>query len=289
MKNLFKGLSLCLVVFALVMGLGVLQASASSIYAVGAITETGALTITAGGTLAVVTGTNALNLGTDAAAKTITIGNNTTTSALALISGTGDVTIASADDIFINSSTDGNVINIGTTTGIGSIINIGTSDTASSIYIGTAASNLIAIGNGAFVTPVTIGSTNTTSTTTINSGTTTGRLVLAGSGQIDISGTAPAAPAATGAGTGTITANSTDAVGQIGVDSQVANTALVLTFNKTWAVAPLCVVSGADAGGAAAIGEAAGVIVTSTATTMTLTYTGVASAKTFNYHCFKTT
>ena len=171
------------------------------------------------------------------------------------------------NSLFDNTTTANTTMFAGVTTGT---ITIAGAVTTGNIAIGAAGAN----GN----------------TVTINTGsTTTGRVILAGSGQLDFNGTAPGAPAATGAGTGTITANSTDAVGQIGVDSQVANTALVLTFAKTYTVAPLCVFSGADAGAAAAIGQAAGVIVTSDATTMTLTYVGVAAAKTFNYHCFKAT
>jgi hypothetical protein len=146
----------------------------------------------------------------------------------------------------------------------------------------------ISIGTAAVANVVTIGSTNGAASTTINSG--TGRVVLAGSAQLDFNGTAPAAPADTGgAGPATIIANSTDSVGQIAVPSEAGNTALVLTFNATYSVAPICVIAGADAGAAAVIGSAAGAIVTSTATTMTITYAGIASAKTFNYHCFKTT
>ncbi len=54
----------------------------------------------------------AINIGTGAAARTTTIGNNTTTSALALTSGTGDITLSSTDDISIN-STDSTFFNPG--------------------------------------------------------------------------------------------------------------------------------------------------------------------------------
>jgi len=53
----------------------------------------GAMTLSSGGALGIDTvGTDAINLGTEGAAKTITIGNDTGTSALILKSGTGGIT-----------------------------------------------------------------------------------------------------------------------------------------------------------------------------------------------------
>ena len=117
---------------------------------------------------------------------------------------------------------------------------------------------------------------------------TDGRIILTG-GQLDISGTVPTVAVTGGAGSASIVANSTDTAGQVAATSDASNTAIVLTFAATYTVAPICVISGVDAGGANAIGSATGVKVTSTATTMTLTYTGIAEAKTFNYHCVKST
>lgn len=239
----------------------------------------------------------AITIGSGAAVNAVTVGSTNTTSATTINAGTGNLNIgndavAKITTINIGAQATGqDLVAVGSAHASSTLTLEGGTD-AGAILIGNGATaHGIQIGTGAAVNTVSVGSTNTTSTTTINSGTTTtGRVILAGSGQLDFNATAPAAPAATGGGTGTIAANSTDAVGQIGVDANGGNTALVLTFNKTYTVAPICVVSGADAGGAAAIGEAAGVIVTSAATTMTLTYTAnVATAKTFNYHCFKTT
>lgn len=122
---------------------------------------------------------------------------------------------------------------------------------------------------------------------TISNGT-DGRIILTG-GQLDISGTVPTVAVTGGAGSASIIANSTDTAGQVSATSDASNTAIVLTFASTYTVAPICVISGVDAGGANAIGSATGVKVTSTATTMTLTYAGIAEAKTFNYYCIKST
>jgi len=104
MKNIFKSLGLSSLALVLVVGLGVSNAGtayATTTYAVNAITETGALTVTSAGALGLVAGANAINIGADATAKTITIGNGTGAAATVLNFGTGNLDIngtgASAD------------------------------------------------------------------------------------------------------------------------------------------------------------------------------------------------
>src|SRR3989339_786081 len=126
---------------------------------------------------------NAINVGTDnTAADTIvigsaldtssllgisvTVGSAGTTSALALNSGTGDMTLTSVDDISILGGSAGSIINIGTNVD-GNAINVGTDNTAAdTIVIGSAldTSSLAGIA-------VTVGSTGTTSALTLQSGT----------------------------------------------------------------------------------------------------------------------
>jgi hypothetical protein len=100
------------------------------------------------GQLALDTGsTGAINIGTNANAKTVTIGNTTGTSIVNLQGGTG----TAAGDI-----------NIGDTTVAGKIIDIGS--------VTNAATSTIRIATAAAVQTVSVGSTNSTSTTTINGG-----------------------------------------------------------------------------------------------------------------------
>src|SRR3989339_1516631 len=102
---------------------------------------------------------NAINVGTDnTAADTIvigsaldtssllgisvTVGSAGTTSALALNSGTGDMTLTSVDDISILGGSAGSIINIGTNVD-GNAINVGTDNTAAdTIIIGSALDNV---------------------------------------------------------------------------------------------------------------------------------------------------
>ena len=203
------------------------------------------------------------------------------------------MTIANAQtagSVSIGAAMLGGTISIGGTGLQTGTITLGGGTGAQTVNVATGDTGVktVNIANSAVANVVALGSTTGAASTTINSG--TGRVVFAGSAQVDFSGTAPGTPTGTGgAPTYSIIANSTDSVGQIAATSDASNTAIILTFNATYSVAPICVVSGANAGGANAIGSATGVIVTSSATTMTLTYTGIAEAKTFNYHCFKTT
>ncbi|OGI46136.1 hypothetical protein A2121_01355 [Candidatus Nomurabacteria bacterium GWB1_40_6] len=91
MKNIYKYLGLGLLALALVVGVGAGSANAALTFATNAVTEDGALTVTAAGALGFVTGANAINLGTDAVAKTITIGNTTGATVIILNAGTDGI------------------------------------------------------------------------------------------------------------------------------------------------------------------------------------------------------
>lgn len=112
----------------------------------------------------------AVNLGTAATAQTVTIGNVTGATALVLNSGTAG---------YVNTTTNG-VFTVATGTGTVTIS-------------GDATANAINIATGAAVKSLTLGSTNTTSSVTINTGsggitipsfTTTGALVSTSAGLI---------------------------------------------------------------------------------------------------------
>lgn len=102
--------------------------------------------------VSIASGTGTLNLGADAAAKTINIGNAIGTTAVSITSGTGSVNLASTGtgDIIINSDdtllldADG-VLELNSSAGV---ISIGNDADAQNINIGTgAAARVITIGN----------------------------------------------------------------------------------------------------------------------------------------------
>jgi hypothetical protein len=127
------------------------------------------------GTLTVVSdGTGALNIGTNATAHTTTLGSTTTTATTGIQSGSGGITVAT--------SSNGT---FGLTTGTGTI-SISTDATATTLNIGT----------GGGVKSTFLGSTNSSSATTVQSGSgalnvtsTNGALTInSGTGALTISG-----------------------------------------------------------------------------------------------------
>ena len=110
------------------------------------------------------TSTGNINIGTDATARIITLGNATTTTSLALNSGTGDIILTSTDQIILNSSKAAG----GTTTeafSIKSTVDLGAADEV--LQIGDSAADMLTIlGNG----NVGIGVTNPVSTLSIGTG-----------------------------------------------------------------------------------------------------------------------
>jgi hypothetical protein len=135
----------------------------------GTLAVAGASTLS--GALIVNSGTSAINIGTDAVAKTITLGNSTGGTAIDLNAGTGGVGVGSnaiAQPIQIGNITGATSVTIlGGTAGAGSI-NIGQSSNDTAINIGNATGasplSLVAGSGGATLT-------STNSALTIDSGT----------------------------------------------------------------------------------------------------------------------
>ena len=180
--------------------------SFTTLAATGAINFDAGGSIETGGTALDVgadAGTGAINLGTGGAARTITIGNVTSTTAVNLNSGTGGMAFAStgAGDITINSDdtllldADG-VLELNSSNGV---IGIGNDADAKDINIGTgAAQRVITIGNAtsasSFVVTagtgaVNIGINGIAHTTTIGNKTGSSALVLdTGTGNFALNG-----------------------------------------------------------------------------------------------------
>ncbi len=133
---------------------------------IGTGTTTGSVTI--GGA-----GVQTIAVGDGAAAKTVSLGSDNSTSTTTLLSGSGTLKL--------------NVDNNQAT-------NIGTGTSTGTVTIGGAAAQAITIGNGAAVKTVTLGSSDSTSTTNI----------LAGSGDINLTGDLATGDAVTGDGTGAL-------------------------------------------------------------------------------------
>src|SRR3989339_1513978 len=136
MKKIFKGLGIGFIALALVVGVGANNTSATTTYAVNAITETGALTVTGGAALTLV-GTTASTWSTVAGDLTVESGT-TTAGSLHLISDENttdainiDATAGGIDiDITGTATEDFNVTNTG-----GSIVLIATEAIADAINI----------------------------------------------------------------------------------------------------------------------------------------------------------
>jgi len=121
------------------------SAMTSGTISIGGSTQTGTIDIGKG------TGAQTLNFGTGTGAKTINIGTGAVANAIAIGNTTGTTVID------LTSGTGGINLNTGTST--------------SSVTIGGSATQTISIGNGAAPKTVNVGSNNSTSTTTILSGT----------------------------------------------------------------------------------------------------------------------
>ena len=115
-----------------------------------AFTSGTTMTLSSGGVLAMDTvGTSAINLGTQAAAKTITVGNTTGATGINLKSGTGYVTLSNTTDA-TSSTAAGTIVSGGLA--VAKKINVGTDVTVG----GTVqATNVIAISDGTLKTNIT--------------------------------------------------------------------------------------------------------------------------------------
>ncbi len=156
---MIKKFSLGFAAFALVLVMGGAQAYAASTYAVNAITEDGALTITSAGIMAFVSGANAINLGTDAAAKTITVGNVTGATGVAINVGTGNFVLngVAGSTYAIGAATTTGTITIGGTAQTGALtLGSSTGVQAINLGIGGTGAKTIVIGDGASTGATTI-------------------------------------------------------------------------------------------------------------------------------------
>lgn len=130
------------------------------------------------GALTVNSGTSAIAIGTDAFAKTITLGNSTGATSIALNAGTAGISIgtnAIAHTVTLGNVTGASAVNVNTGTGgstvttTNGIFTVATG-TGTVTISGDATANTVLVGSGAGVKAVTVGSTNTTSATIIQAG-----------------------------------------------------------------------------------------------------------------------
>ncbi len=199
MKKIFRGLGIGLVSAALVAGAGAVQAFAATTFAVNAITETGALTISSSsatsalvlGTSSMTTGTTTIYGGTGTGAITLTPGTAGTI-VVGAAAGTGLITIGAstaAEEVDIATGNAAKTVLIGNATAGGASVttihagtgglNLATTADARTISIGTgAAVQTINIGTGAAANVITIGAANTTASVSIKAG--SGGILLGG-------------------------------------------------------------------------------------------------------------
>jgi hypothetical protein len=176
--------------------------------------------------------TGAVNVGTGANAKTITIGNTSGATSLALNSGTGGITVltGSTGILSLDSGTTG-AINIGTNANVKTItIGNGTGATSLVLNAGTGAIN---IGTNAFARTITIGNITGASALTLEAG--TGAINI-GTGAvaktITLGNTTGATALTLNSGTGAITIDSITGAVNIGTS---ANAKTITIGNGTGA------------------------------------------------------
>jgi hypothetical protein len=181
---------------------------------------------TATGDFLLTSSTGAINIGTDAAAHTVTMGSVTGAAATVVQAGTGDLELTSVDAIFADCA---GVLELNST---GGAIGIGNDANAQAVNIGTGAANRT----------VTVGSTNTTSTTTVQSG--TGGISLEAAGIVDM---VPATATVAGVG---LTINANVGVGTFTgqVTASAASQVFTIT-NSVCTVGSAILVSASNLGG----------------------------------------
>lgn len=151
-------------------GSGAVNINASVNNPVNVATGTSTGTVTIGGA-----GAQQIDIGNGAAAKTVNVGSSNTTSTTTVLSGSGGITLNKANS---------------------QPVEIGTGNSTGQIDIGGTGAQTINVGNGAAAKTVALGSSNTTSATTI----------LSGSGTVKINEDVNnAVNIATGTSTGTVT------------------------------------------------------------------------------------
>lgn len=169
---------------------------------IAATAGTGGISLAAtNGTVAVTSGTAAINIGTDAVAHTVTVGSTTGAASTVLQTGTGAMTFTAGGVFDVNAVGAVTIDSTGGALGLGTgadaqAINIGTGAAARTITVGNntgATSVVVDCGTGAFNLGITatdhttqIGSTTGTSAFTAQAG--TGAMTFTAGGVFDVNG-----------------------------------------------------------------------------------------------------
>jgi len=271
MKKIFKGLGIGFIALALVVGVGANNTSATTTYAVNAITETGALTVTGGAALTLV-GTTASTWSTVAGDLTVESGT-TTAGSLHLISDENttdainiDATAGGIDiDITGTATEDFNVTNTGgsivliATEAIADAINIDATGTAGGVDIDTTdgAIKLEAAGAVEGDMTLTVGDDYVANVTGIWDNNVTGAATL-DAASISLDATAASNLTVTGAGAdltlasvlGSVAISSTeDAASAISLTANSAGTNDTIVITNTPGTAAGAITLAATAGG----------------------------------------
>ncbi len=263
-----------------------LDGAATSTYAIGASTTSGTITIGGTGetgnlTLGSSTGTNTEIIAGGSGATTLQIANAQTGGSVAIGTAmtSGTITIGGAvaqtGTIILGQSTGTNTIDVGTGTG------------ATTVDIATGATNAktVAIANGAVANTVTIGSTTGAATTTLQAGTggnvIVGHLVDGNSSNIAYTSTGSTDV------TSTVVTATSDLSGNISVTPSATHAiTAAFTFAKTFANAPIIVITPTNTNFATGFNTPAAPIISATSTSgfsVEFYSTGSGNAFTFNY------
>src|SRR3989339_406366 len=271
MKKIFKGLGIGFIALALVVGVGANNTSATTTYAVNAITETGALTVTGGAALTLV-GTTASTWSTVAGDLTVESGT-TTAGSLHLISDENttdainiDATAGGIDiDITGTATEDFNVTNTGgsivliATEAIADAINIDATGTAGGVDIDTTDGAIALTAAGAVEgdMTLTVGDDYVANVTGIWDNNVTGAATL-DAASISLDATAASNLTVTGAGAdltlasvlGSVAISSTeDAASAISLTANSAGTNDTIVITNTPGTAAGAITLAATAGG----------------------------------------
>lgn len=235
-----------------------IQGVAASTITIGDAAQTGAITI--GASTATMTdlslgtgvGAHSIHIGDGGtAAQVVALGSDSDASSVTIKAGTGDVAITSVDDLTLNGGSVGSLINIGTNVD-GNVVHFCDNNTAAdSITMGSALDTVSIAGIS-----MTVGSTGTTSATTIQSG--TGDLALTSTDDITLTTNTAITDAikltcTQGTGTDAIslqaTAGGIDVDGGAGADISVKSTGKSVQVESTEGVVDAIKLNASNGGG----------------------------------------
>ena len=244
--------------------------------------------IASGNTATALTDTITIAGGTPAGTgfKAVTIGNTGGASSLTLQAGTGNFVLngAATTTYTVGAATTTGTITIGGTAQTGATTIQSVATTTSGVVVSDTA---VTSGAALQVTgsaPATM--TSAGSFIKVNDGTSNVFRVGYNGHLTSVQATAPAAGGT--CTTPAVAAGSTDTRGQVSSASCTASQTMTATFNKAYAVAPICIVSPANA--AAAVTASAAAVTFASASTTVLTVTSPAAATTagaWNYTCIE--